>query len=64
MAPTRAGKYEFRPETLAGLRGQLALKQARMAELLGIPANTLFPLGDRGDDARRRSIGLHIFSGD
>ena len=41
MAPTRAGKYEFRPETLAGLRGQLALKQTRMAELLGIPANTL-----------------------
>ena len=41
MAPIKAGKYEYRPETLAGLRAQLSLKQAKMAELLGIPANTL-----------------------
>ena len=41
MAPIKAGKYEYRPETLAGLRQQLALKQAKMAEFLGIPANTL-----------------------
>jgi transcriptional regulator with XRE-family HTH domain len=41
MAPIKAGKYEYRPETLAGLREQLALKQTKMAELLGIPANTL-----------------------
>ena len=41
MAPIKAGKYEYRPETLAGLRAQLALKQTKMAELLGIPANTL-----------------------
>ena len=41
MASIKAGKYEYRPETLAGLRAQLALKQTKMAELLGIPANTL-----------------------
>ena len=41
MAPIKAGKYEYRPESLTGLRQQLALKQAKMAELLGIPANTL-----------------------
>ena len=34
MAPIKTGKYEYRPETLAGLREQLALKQAKMAELL------------------------------
>ena len=41
MAPIKAGKYEYRPESLTGLRQQLALKQGKMAELLGIPANTL-----------------------
>ena len=41
MAPIKAGKYEYRPETLAGLRELLALKQTKMAELLGIPPNTL-----------------------
>ncbi len=41
MAPVKAGKYEYKPETLAQLRGKLGLSQAKMAKLLGVPANTL-----------------------
>ena len=41
MAPIKAGKYEFRPDSLAAIRKKLGIKQAKMAEMLGVPANTL-----------------------
>ena len=41
MAPVKAGKYEYRPESLVELRQLLELKQAKMAGLLEISANTL-----------------------
>lgn len=41
MAPVRKGKYEFRPDSLAQLRGKLGFSQAKMAKILGVPANTL-----------------------
>ncbi len=41
MAPTRPGKYEFKPESIVALRKRIGLSQAKMAEFLGVPANTL-----------------------
>ena len=41
MGPVSAGKYEYSPESLARVRQQLKLTQAKMAKLLGVPANTL-----------------------
>ena len=41
MAPIKAGKYEYKPETLVRLREQMGLTQAKMAERLGVPSNTL-----------------------
>ena len=41
MAPIKAGKYEYKPESLARLREQMGLTQAKMAERLGVPGNTL-----------------------
>ena len=41
MAPIKAGKYAYRPESLVELRKRLELKQAKMAGLLEISANTL-----------------------
>ena len=46
MAPIKAGKYEYKPETLVRLREEMGLTQAKMAERLGVPSNTLSPLGD------------------
>ena len=41
MAPIKAGKYEYKSETLVRLREQMGLTQAKMAERLGVPSNTL-----------------------
>lgn len=41
MAPTRPGKFEFRPDSIVTLRKRIGLSQAKMAEFLGVPANTL-----------------------
>lgn len=41
MAPVKAGKYEFRPDSLVQVRERVGLSQAKMANLLGVPANTL-----------------------
>ena len=41
MVPVGSGKFEFRPDTLVVIRGQLGLSQSKMAKLLGVPANTL-----------------------
>lgn len=41
MAPIKAGKYEYKPETLVRLREEMGLTQAKMAERLGVPSNTL-----------------------
>ena len=41
MAPVKAGKYEFKPESLVRIREKLGIKQTKMAEMLGVPANTL-----------------------
>ena len=41
MAPVKAGKYEYRPLSLVSLRQRLGFTQARMAEMLGVPSNTL-----------------------
>ena len=41
MAPVKAGKYQFRSDSLVQVREQVGLSQAKMANLLGVPANTL-----------------------
>ena len=41
MPPITPGRYEYRHQSLVELRTQLKLKQSEMAELLGVPANTL-----------------------
>ena len=42
MVPIKSGKYEYRPESLVEVRKQIGLSQAKMAECLGIPANSLW----------------------
>ena len=41
MAPVKPGAYEFNVKSIADVRGRLKMKQSKMAELLGVPANTL-----------------------
>ena len=41
MAPIKPGQYEFRPESIAEVRQRLGFTQAKLADLLGVPANTL-----------------------
>ena len=41
MAPIKPGQYEFRPESIVEIRQRLKLTQAKMASLLGVPANTV-----------------------
>ena len=41
MGPARSGKYRFSPRSLIGLRRTLGITQAQMADLLGVPANTV-----------------------
>ena len=41
MAPIKRGKFEYRPNSLVEIRQQMGLRQTKMADLLGIPPNTL-----------------------
>ena len=41
MAPARLGKYQFKPDSIVRLRKRMNLTQTKMAELIGVPANTL-----------------------
>ena len=41
MAPVKPRNYEFDASSIAVLRTRLKIKQTKMAELLGVPANTL-----------------------
>ena len=41
MTPVKPGSYLFRREGIAELRGRLGLTQAKMAEELGVPKNTV-----------------------
>ena len=41
MTPGTSDRYEYRHQSLVELRAELKLKQSKMAELLGVPANTL-----------------------
>ena len=41
MAPVKPRNYQFNAGSIAGLRNRLKMKQTQMAELLGVPANTL-----------------------
>ncbi len=41
MAPVKPGRYEFDFGSIVVLRTRLKMKQTKMAELLGVPANTL-----------------------
>lgn len=41
MAPVKQRNYEFDASSIAVLRTRLKMKQTKMAELLGVPANTL-----------------------
>lgn len=41
MAPVKARRYEFNAKSIADVRARLKMKQGAMAELLGVPANTL-----------------------
>lgn len=41
MAPVKSRNYEYDASSIAVLRTRLKMKQTKMAELLGVPANTL-----------------------
>lgn len=41
MTTQERDRYEFRPHSLIDLRSALSLKQKQMAELIGVPQNTL-----------------------
>lgn len=41
MAPVRAHRYEFNAKSIAAVRTRMKMKQTKLAELLGVPANTL-----------------------
>jgi transcriptional regulator with XRE-family HTH domain len=41
MTPINQGLYEFKKESLIELRKTMGVSQSKMAELLGVPANTL-----------------------
>ncbi len=54
MTPIKQGKYEFKNQSLIDVRKKMGLSQAKMAELLGVPANTLsrWEIGTTVPDAR------------
>lgn len=41
MAPVKTRRYEFNAKSIAEVRTRMKMKQTTMAELLGVPANTL-----------------------
>ena len=41
MAPVKTRSYGFNAKSIADVRTRMKMKQAKMAELLGVPANTL-----------------------
>jgi transcriptional regulator with XRE-family HTH domain len=41
MSPIKSGEYEFKKEVLSAIRKRMGLSQGKMAELLGVPPNTL-----------------------
>src|SRR5512136_1579172 len=41
MTPTKEGTYEFDRESLTEIRKRMGVSQSKMADLLGVPANTL-----------------------
>jgi transcriptional regulator with XRE-family HTH domain len=41
MAPVNQGMYEFKKDSLTEIRKRMGVSQNKMAELLGVPANTL-----------------------
>jgi len=54
MTPVKQGKYEFKKDSLISVRKQMGLSQGEMADLLGVPANTLsrWELGSTTPDAK------------
>lgn len=54
MTPIKQGKYEFKKDSLTNIRKKMGLSQGKMAELLGVPANTLsrWEIGTTAPDAR------------
>lgn len=41
MTPIKQGQYEFKKDSLIDVRKKMGISQGKMAELLGVPANTL-----------------------
>lgn len=41
MSPLKTGEFEFKKEVLVDIRKRMGLSQGKMAELLGVPPNTL-----------------------
>ncbi len=41
MTPIKQGRYEFKKDSLIDVRKRMGISQGKMAELLGVPANTL-----------------------
>jgi transcriptional regulator with XRE-family HTH domain len=41
MSPSKPGEYEFKKDVLIDIRKRMGLSQGKMAELLGLPPNTL-----------------------
>ena len=66
MAPVKPGAYLFRRESITELRQRLGLSQARMAERLGVPKNTVsrWETGETTPDAQSLaaiySLGMEV----
>lgn len=54
MSAIKQGKYEFKKDSLVEVRRQIGISQGKMAELLGVPANTLsrWEVGTTAPDAK------------
>lgn len=54
MTPIKQGKYEFKKDSLIDVRNKMGLNQAKMADILGVPPNTLsrWEIGTTVPDAK------------
>jgi DNA-binding XRE family transcriptional regulator len=60
MSPSKSGDYEFKEEVLTAIRKRIGLSQGKMAELLGVPPNTL-PAGKMESHSRTPILWLQFF---
>ena len=65
MSAIKQGKYEFKKESLVDVRKQMGMSQSKMADILGIPANTLsrWEIGATAPDANHLAAFYSVAKG-